>query len=186
MLGKKLFSVIPLSLVFVLLLSIPAQAKGGAVKVVLSGPGWYGELVVEDPGLLGHLGTASFEDVESSPEIPPDLGAGYLLDRFGDSGEGALPFDRVVYFPDPAGGRGYVYYLETVNGDGPYDGRWFHATPEGEAAIQAVFDAHGVLASAPPVNRESAPEWVRTALSLVPPLAGILVGWLIGRRGRSG
>ncbi len=182
MLRKKPSAVVLLSLVVVLFLSIPAQAKGGAVKVVLSGPDWYGEIVVEDPGLLGHLGTAAFEDFQSSPEIPADLGAGYLLDRYSDASEGALPFDRVLYFPDPAGGRGYVYYLETVNGHGPYDGRWFQATPEGEAAVRTVFDTHGVLTTTRPVDRGALPGWIRGALNLVPPLAGLLIGWLLGRR----
>ena len=183
---KKLSAVVLLSLVAILILSIPAQAKGDSVKVVLYGPDWYGELVVEDPGLLEHLGTATFEDVESVPEIPSDLGAGYLLDRYLDNTDGARPFDRVLYFPDPTGGRGFVYYLEIVDGHGPRDGRWFHVTPEGEAAINQVFSAHGVLTTAPPMRERKTVGVLRSGLSLVPPLAGVLIGWLIGRRGRSG
>ena len=88
--------------------------------------------------------------------------------------------------PTRLAGDGYVYYLETVNGHGPYDGRWFHANPEGEAAIETVFAAHGVVAAASPVKRESTSNGIRGALGLVPPLAGILVGWLIGRQRTSG
>ncbi|MGB3399485.1 MAG: hypothetical protein WBA34_04855, partial [Candidatus Deferrimicrobiaceae bacterium] len=123
-----------------------------------------------------------FEDVESSPELPADLGAGYLMDRYGDVSDDALPFDRVLYFPDPSGGRGYVYYLETVNGHGPYDGRWFHVSPEGEAEMEQVFAANGVHAGASPAAGKGEGDIARAALTLVPPLAGILIGWLLGRR----
>jgi hypothetical protein len=170
--------------IFLVLSAVRARAKGGVAKVVIYGPDWYGELVVDDPELTARLGTAVFEDVGTSPKLPAEFGAGYLLDRYGDAADDARPFDRVLYFSDPSGDRGYVYYLETVNGHGPYDGRWFRASQEGEATIRDVIQAKGVVTSSPPESVRSVFDRLQDALSLVLPLAGILIGWLLGRRER--
>lgn len=127
-----------------LALASTTGAKGPPERVTLAGPDWYGEIEVNDPSTLRSLSMAVFEDIESPVETFEPLGRGYLMNRgFLEDGR-FKPFDRVLYFPSPSGGRGYVYYLEIVNGQGPYDGRWYHASEEGEAAIREVLSAHHV------------------------------------------
>ena len=66
-----------------------------------------------------------------------------------------FPFDQVVYFPDPEGGRGSIFYGGIVNGSSEYDGKWFRASQEGEAALRAAlasahmcFGIHDLLLTA--------------------------------------
>ena len=160
-------------------------AKGPPEKVTIVGPDWFGEIKVTDPALLEHLGLAAFEDVESPVDTMEALDRGYLLSRGSLDGEEFQPWDRVLYFPSPSGGRGYVYYLEIVNGSGPYDGKWYYISEDGEAAIQEVFQNHSVRwpdksQVSDPQSAANDPTQLRAwPLTLV---GGLLVGWLLGRR----
>jgi hypothetical protein len=72
------------------------------------------------------------------------LQRGYLLTRGYMQEDVFRPWDRVLYFADPNGGRGLIYYLEIIDGAGPSDGRWFHATAAGQAAMQEILLENGV------------------------------------------
>jgi hypothetical protein len=109
-------------------------------------------------------------DVQVSP--PEEPGEGYVLIRYYRQDErpeqgierpdaeltpldeirfqaalGYRAFDEVRYYPGPAGGL--VHYLRIVNGAGPYDGKWYRATPAGDAAMRALLASNGVDLEAP-------------------------------------
>lgn len=117
------------------------SSKGAPTEVQVLGPDWYGEIIVTEPDLLADLGMAALEDVDRPLAGPVSPGTGYLLNR-GYREEGTfIPFDRVMYYTDPSGGPGFVYYLEIVNGSGPYDGHWYRATEAGGEAMSTVLEA---------------------------------------------
>lgn len=131
------------------------SAKGPPDQVNIGGPGWGGEFVVTDPELLKLLGVGTFEDSRAPVEAVSDLGRGYLLTR-GFLRAGVFqPFDRVMYFANTTGARGYVYNLGIVNGVGPDDGDWYHVSPQGEAAIQEFLRNKGVHVIPPPTPAEA-------------------------------
>jgi hypothetical protein len=82
---------------------------------------------------------ASLEDFAAGPlDEPAGLGEGYTLERQFQNGRAFQSFDRVTYFPDPNGERGYVRYEGIVNGWSDYDGKWFRATAKGDAAMRRI------------------------------------------------
>ena len=118
--------------------------KGAFVKVVMIGPGMDDELVITDPTILEVFAFFNHPDrmMSRSADFKPgvELGEGYRIDRY--LVENSV-WDTLTYFPDPAGGEGYLYY----NGSKypamtPDHGLWFRATPEGEAVIRQVIGAY--------------------------------------------
>jgi len=119
-------------------------AQGVPDRIAISGSDWEGEIEVTGAELLQHLAPAAFEDVASPVELANNLGRGYLLERGYLNNEVFQPWDRVLYFPSPGGQRGYVYYLELIDGRGPYDGHWYYVSPAGEAAFREALNQNGV------------------------------------------
>lgn len=160
-----------------------AAAKGMVEQVLISGPDWFGELVINDPQLLPDLSPAMLEDMNSRVEFVQGIGRGYLLARgFFHQGEFKV-FDRVMYFPRPAPAPGLVYYLEINNGFGPYDGRWFLATEAGDRAMTQILAAQG--AAPPALEGRGAAGNAAAGLAISWPLGlllGILLGLLLGIR----
>lgn len=138
---------LPLSLLALLLLTPCAiLAKGIPTHVMIYGPGLPGRVDITDPSRLSLLGTAGLEQVPTTIPAPPVTGPGYEIERGG--------FDRVRYYPDPAGGRGFVYYVGIINGSSEYDGHWYYASAGGEQALRSILTEYGVrlagtLASSP-------------------------------------
>ena len=109
-------------------------------KIEFSGPGISGVATVTDAELLAPLTITGFMDFSRSIPAPENPGEGYELHRYFQNRDGTYwDFDRVRYYPDASGGRGYVFYEEGL-GYGPAHnaGHWFYATPEGEAAMQRL------------------------------------------------
>jgi hypothetical protein len=160
-------------------------AKNPPDRIVIVGPDWFGEIEVTDPEALQALGPSVFEEFDRPAESMDSLQRGYLLTR-GFVHDGVFhPWDRVIYFADPSGSRGLVYYLEIVDGFGPNDGKWYYVSEQGEAAIQEIFSERGVRP----------PELVQTEVSNVSDglligaglalfLFGNVSGFLFGRRQR--
>jgi hypothetical protein len=119
-----------------------AHAKGPADRIVISSPLLAEDMVLTDRDTLIQISMANLENFEAgSIEPPTGLTAGYTLDRqFAESPGKFRSFDRVVYYPDPAGDLGYVFYEGIVNGSSEYDGRWFRARPVGDAAMRMIID----------------------------------------------
>jgi hypothetical protein len=160
-------------------------AKGPPDRIVIVGPDWFGEIEVTDPEALQALGPSVFEEFDSPADSMDSLQRGYLLTRGFIHDDVFHPWDRVIYFADPSGGRGLVYYLEIVDGFGPNDGKWYYVSEQGEAAIQEIFSERGVrppeLAQAE-VSRASNGLLIGAGLVLF--LLGNVSGFLLGRRRR--
>lgn len=162
---------------------MPAAAfgKGDFDYIAISGPGWYGDLIVSDPTDLEALDLGMLIDYKSTASISAPLGPGYLISRGYQAKDGPQIFDRVMVFLGEEGRPGLAYYIEIVNGSGPYDGRWFHTTAEGEASMrQLIAKQAGGTAHLIPVEQAAEagafPFWT---LAILPALAA---GWLLGNR----
>ncbi len=124
-----------------LALALPANTKGIANRVIISGEGIEGEIIVSDPQALMPLSMGILENFQSGVIDPPfenpDSMPAYELKRYlRTQGENYTQFDSVRYYPDPVGGRGYVYYVGIHNGWSEYDGKWFLVQPEGESVLK--------------------------------------------------
>jgi hypothetical protein len=119
-----------------------AHAKGPADRIVISSPLLAEDMVLTDRDTLVQISMANLENFEAgSIEAPAGLTAGYTLDRQFEESPGKFrSFDRVVYYADPGGDLGYVFYEGIVNGSSEYDGRWFRARPAGDAAMRMIID----------------------------------------------
>lgn len=118
-----------------------ALAKGPANKIVITGPGVEGELEITDQETLNSLSMTRLEDfLHGQLENPPLVGdEGYEMTRYFETGpEQFRPFDKVVYYPVPEEGRGYIFYDGIIDGSSEYDDHWFNATPEGYATMQRI------------------------------------------------
>jgi hypothetical protein len=173
-----------LSLLTALLLLLPGQvgiAKGESTKVSISGPTHYGEIQVADPLNASALGLGRLENLEEPILSPEGLGYGYLLTRYVGGGDDPQPFDRVLYFPGSSGKPGAVYYLEILNGAGPYDGKWFSATEVGDRTFRQIMAKQGVdNVEGPSVETQA--ERSIFPLWMLGGAAGLIVGWIVGRR----
>jgi hypothetical protein len=138
-------STIALLLVAALLtLALPtAHAKGPSDRIIITGPGLGDEgLILTDRDVTELLSMAGLEHFEigAIPE-PAGLGEGYTLERQYQTAPGQYQsFDRVVYYPDPNGDLGYVFYEGIFNGSTEYDDQWFRARPIGDATIRMLLD----------------------------------------------
>lgn len=124
-----------------LVLRVPAaDAKGPVDRAIISGPGFAEDLILTDRDALREISMASLEQFEDGAiEEPAGLGEGYTLERQFQTSPGHYSsFDRVVYYPDPGGDLGYIFYEGIVNGSSDYDGHWFRARPSGDAAMRMI------------------------------------------------
>lgn len=176
-------------LVAMLMLALPphmawAWPEEPFAKIEISGPGLNGVATITEAELLGPMTIEGFMDFSRPLPEPAGLGEGYELHRYFLNKDGSWwDFDRVMYYPDPAGGLGYVSYLEGI-GYGPAhnSGNWYRVTPEGEVAWQAVMKS--IAASAPTTTPSSAPATnpAPTAIALAVGALLVLGGILLQRR----
>jgi len=129
----------------------PALAKGPLAQIVISGPGLAEAVTVNDHRFLEALGLGMLEDFSEAPlaTTPTAVGTGYELVRYIRNESGTLiAFDRLTYYPNPLGTRAYIFYngIE-ANGWSDYDGKWFYATPKGEAAMRDLLKELGARIS---------------------------------------
>jgi hypothetical protein len=177
--------------VLMILVLLVAAIPGGSVAaksyievVTIVGPDWFGEIELTESEIPESLVLGGFFNPQQPVSPPADLGRGYLITRgYDDDGERRM-FDRMMFFP---GEPGYVYYLEIINGSGPYDGYWFTvAEGEGEALLSAL-SAEGIRLPADTVEINStAPEPAPEPLDLMPALGigltaliGVAAGWIL-------
>lgn len=163
------------------LIPVSAAAKGAFTTATVSGPDWFGEIEITDPEVMASLGMVEFMDLNHPIAGPEQLGVGYLLTRGYDDQGSFLPYDRVMVFPAEPG---YVYYLETVNGSGSMDGRWYRMTGTGQAALLGELEAQGVRLSssrAPAEMPAPATDPAQWAIPLLTTVVGLAAGWILGR-----
>jgi hypothetical protein len=149
----KLLSLVRLFCVLAMLAfaAQPALAKGPLAQIVISGPGLAEAVTVNDQHFLEALGLGMLEDFSEEPlaTTPTAVGTGYELVRYIQNQYGNLiAFDRLTYYPNPLGAHAYIFYngIEE-NGWSDYDGKWFYATPEGQAAMRDLLKALGTKIS---------------------------------------
>ncbi|MBI5960649.1 MAG: hypothetical protein HY866_18060 [Chloroflexi bacterium] len=135
-----------LLIVLLAVLVPPAAAKGPPDRIVITGPGIAGELVIEDRPTLDALSMGMEDFLSVIPqEIPANLGPGYTIKRLFKDGLHYTPFDTAVYHPDLSGEGGRVLFVGIYNGWTEYDGIWYAAQPEGDRVIRQILADHGVV-----------------------------------------
>ncbi|HEV8635432.1 MAG TPA: hypothetical protein VG370_14490 [Chloroflexota bacterium] len=143
-----------------------AVAKGPASRVTIGGADLAEQIVVTDPAALEIL---AFLDAGAEAAWPraraPTLTAGYELVR--SWGDPLAAVDRLRSFPDPAGGRGYVWRTA--------DGKWFRVSADSEAALRRILAAP----RAPPEPPDRPAPGLGAAAAAG---AAAVSVWLLGRR----
>jgi WD40 repeat protein len=127
-------------LMTLLLVTGVTAAKGPSNRITITGPGLTEPIEITDTNILIPLSFVTFENnFENVPKAPTNLGEGYELTRYcADERGNYMAFDHEHYFPDPRGGRGYVFYDGIINGSSTYDGRWFRVNVDSEKVLQSV------------------------------------------------
>lgn len=142
------------------LIPLHALAKGAPVKIVISGAGVSGEVVISDAARLEAFTAmnSNYNLVASAPDV--DLSSGYRIDRY--MVEDSL-WDTHTYYADPEGGLGYLFCNGSKVLGSQNREKWFRATPEADQVMREV------------IADAAIPDVPDTALPSVPPmlLAGL-------------
>jgi hypothetical protein len=141
---RRLFALTLGALALLVVVKDPALAGGPADKVTVNGPGLKREIEITDAQDLQALSVGQLADFNNPIAAPGEIGPGYELTRYYEDKANFIAFDHVRYHPDPADGRGYVFYMGLLNGWSEYDGKWFHATTQGEQVLQRILAENGV------------------------------------------
>jgi hypothetical protein len=133
----------------------------------ISGPGLIGSVKITDPDQLAALKLGAVEDFELGVLFtPPHVeGAGYQITRYFYNG--TFNFASLHYYPDPAGGPGYLYFEDGPDLRGnhtPYHDHWLGATPQGAVALKQLL-AHIGAQNGTPIE-SSAPLHVTANIPL--------------------
>jgi hypothetical protein len=152
--------------------------------VLISGPGLAGTIKITDPNQLAAFKLGALEDFgQGALAAPPQVtDEGYQITRYFDGGK--FNFAGLRYYPDQAGGAGYLYFEDgpDLTGDHtPFNRHWLRARPEGEVSLQQV-----LTKIAPPVTAPitaPAPSTARFPLTLLAVVSGALAtAWVALRR----
>ena len=120
-----------LALLFSLLTSMTALAKGQFSLIAVTGGQLKDEVRLSDPALTRDFFT--FADFyRGRTEAPVDPGVSYEITRYYLNGQSETAFDRLHYYPE----TGFVYYDGIVGGSSEYDGKWYSANPD----IRSTFE----------------------------------------------
>ena len=118
-------------------------------KATISGPGIEGEVQITDVETLKALKLGTSEDFSRGAILAPKVTDGYKIRRWFD--DGTFEFGHLTYYPMPndANGNeliGYVYFQDgrPMEGNTPYNQKWFHATKVGDAALKKLLIRLGV------------------------------------------
>jgi hypothetical protein len=184
-------------------------------KVTIQGSGMTGTLEITDGAVLAALGVTTIPGLDTPAKAAqPVRGAGYEITRFYNLGTAGWPgywtdgFDHFRYFPGTSGRAGVILYEGPTPGDTAHmasalglealTGKWLTATPQQDAALQALVASvtglgarqHSSSAAHAPATSPSStsgPAWPLTvwlaildAVSLA--LLGGTLGWRLRRR----
>lgn len=136
-------------------------------QIELSGPTLTGITTFTSEALDG----MTIQNFMSGDRIqqPTQLGPMYELHRYVLHKGGRLwDFDRVRYYTDPAGGLGYVEYVEAIGyGPSAHEGQWFRATAHADATMARL-----IASATPPPAIVAAPTsemplWVNLVIASV-------------------
>jgi hypothetical protein len=136
-----------LALLFSVLSSIAAFAKGGFDFITISGPNLKEAVRVTDTALTEDFFTfANF--YEDKTKEPVDPGQGYEILRYYVDGKREIIFDRLHYYPE----NGFVFYDGIENGESEYDGEWYTANPDVKTAFESALSVQ--MGSAAPLEKK--------------------------------
>ena len=127
-----------------------AVAKGPADKATLAGPGLATAIEIADPADLAALGFLALEQVETNGRAgvtpPADPGPAFLLTRYLRQPDGRYrAWDELHYYP-AAGTPGLIFFDGLVGSSSTeFDGKWYPATPAGDAALRRILARHGAM-----------------------------------------
>jgi hypothetical protein len=148
MIGRTLFSAVGAILLALVTTAIAlAWPDQPPDKVLISGPGIVGQVQVKGEQALAIFRLGNLEDVaalDPPSAAPPEVGPGYKIVRFFDSGE--FDFARLTYYPDPRHERGYLYFEDGPMLQGnhtPYNQTWLRAKPAGEQKLRELLTQMG-------------------------------------------
>ncbi len=149
----------------------------------ISGPGLVGTIKITNPDQLAAFKLGTLEDFDQGTlaEPPPVTGEGYQITRYFDGG--AFNFASLRYYPDPAGGAGYLFFEDGPDFTGdhtPFNGHWLRARPEGEAALRQVLAQLGAPLESPATSPVAFMSRLPVTLAAV--LGGVLVFVWFGLR----
>jgi hypothetical protein len=186
-------------------------------KVTIQGPGMTATLDITDSAVLAALGVTTIPGLDTPVKAAqPVRGASYEITRFYNLGTAGWPsywadgFDHFRYFPGTSGRAGVILYEGPTPGDTAHmasalglqalTGKWLTATPQQDAALQALVASatglgarlHASSATQAPVpatspSSTSRPAWPLTAwLVIFGAVSLALLGGTLGSRGRAG
>jgi hypothetical protein len=132
-------------LLFLLIALAPGQithAKGNPSNMFISAPGLAKPVEITDRRTVDDLALGAIADLRQAISNPPDVGIGYDFFRYDlERGQNSAVFDRVRYFPQDDGARGYILYVGFMESD-TAGGKWFSATEAGEATLRRLIDKY--------------------------------------------
>ena len=146
-------SIILLWLALVLVLATANRAHAwpdrAPDKATISGPGIEGEVAITDAETLNALKLGAAEDFAGGSIPAPKFISAYVVRRWFDGGN--FEYGRLTYYPMPRDSRGnqlrgYVFFEDgaQVQGQSPYNRRWFYATAEGDTTLKKLLTRLGV------------------------------------------
>lgn len=143
-----------IQIVLILFLLLPSfgsvSAKGAPARITIRGPGISEVLEITDATLLEPFGWGEIADFSTPIEARPHTERGYVITRYVLMGGTTMQsLDTFTYFLGSGDEESIVFYKGIIDKkfiyDGtPQDGKWFRVSAEGDAAIQRIFDVHGI------------------------------------------
>jgi hypothetical protein len=176
------------------MLVIPMQAALAKEigRLVISGPGLAAPIEVTDPDIANQLGPDGLENYAGEKTTAPDsLGDTYYrIDRGYDDGHGKIvATEHLEYYPDPAGGLGWVHHVSFSPGQSSTTGHWFPTRPAAEHVLLKLLADHGVVIGAqtePVAPAASQPEPAGAMPLILGGAAllalGVVIGALVARQ----
>lgn len=116
----------------------PAWAKANFSKIVISGGDLTSAVEVTDPALPDFFSFSDFPTAGITKPKNIHVSDGYIVSRGWEENDLFTAWDSLFYFPKDDGTGGYVYYEGLINGWSEYDGKWYLASAEGDAAMRRL------------------------------------------------
>jgi hypothetical protein len=126
-----------------------ALAKGPPAQVTITGPTIDGEIVITDPATLDFFSFYQFNDLGRRIDAPKSYGIGYTITRYIDDGGKLSAWDVLTYYPDPAGGLGWLYFDGLNPSIGSTEGQeqWYLPTEQGADIMRGILAQNAAVES---------------------------------------
>jgi hypothetical protein len=98
---------------------------------------------VTDPSLTDFFSFSEFS--KAHIHTPTTVQQGYEITRYMRDDSGVLiAWDRLHYYPDHQAAGGTIFYDGLIGGGSEYDGKWYRASAEGDAAMRRLLAANAI------------------------------------------